>query len=112
MDGTDARTGKRLGGIAHLRQSITDILTTPVGTRVMRRDYGSKLFELVDAPLNREGLLNIFAATAGAIAQWEPRYLVKRVEARSPEPGALELDLFGIYLPDGKPLSVEGIVVR
>lgn len=112
MVGTDAATGKKLGGIAHLRQSINDILTTPVGTRVMRRDYGSKLFELVDAPLNRETMLNIFAATAGAIARWEPRYLVKKVTADSAEAGGLSVSLTGIYLPDGKPLSIDGIVVR
>jgi len=38
MTGIDASTGKALGGIAHVRQSVRDILTTPLGTRVMRRD--------------------------------------------------------------------------
>jgi len=27
----------------HIRQSMSDILRTPVGSRVMRRDYGSPL---------------------------------------------------------------------
>ncbi|MEW7978507.1 MAG: GPW/gp25 family protein [Candidatus Sedimenticola endophacoides] len=53
MQGMHAITGQHLAGEAHLRQSIIDILTTPLGTRVMRRDYGSRLFELVDAPINR-----------------------------------------------------------
>lgn len=43
MLGTDANTGKALEGMAHLRQSIRDILGTPLGSRVMRRDYGSEL---------------------------------------------------------------------
>lgn len=28
----------------HLRQSIADILLTPIGTRIQRRDYGSYIF--------------------------------------------------------------------
>ena len=47
MTGMDRETGKSLSGIEHLRQSIRDILTTPIGSRVMRRDYGSRLFELL-----------------------------------------------------------------
>ncbi len=53
MRGTDANTGKALSGLEHLRQSVRDILTTPIGTRVMRREYGSQLYALIDAPLNR-----------------------------------------------------------
>ena len=53
MRGMDRNTGRALEGIAHLRQSIRDILTTPIGSRVMRWEYGSRLFRLVDAPLSR-----------------------------------------------------------
>ena len=79
MIGMDRNTGKQLDGEAHIAQSITDILTTPIGTRVMREDYGSRLFELVDAPLTGGGRLLWLAATAGAIRRWEPRVLLKRV---------------------------------
>ncbi len=40
MKGMDAKTGKVLEGLEHLKQSIIDILTTPVSSRIMRRDYG------------------------------------------------------------------------
>ncbi|HCF6085938.1 TPA: phage baseplate protein, partial [Pseudomonas aeruginosa] len=36
MIGLDRRTGQPLSGVAHLKQSIEDILTTPLGTRRMR----------------------------------------------------------------------------
>lgn len=111
MDGTNASDGKRLGGIDHLRQSLRDILTTPIGTRVMRRDYGSRLYELVDAPLNRGTLLQLYAATVEAIRRWEPRIRVTQVRAVSSEPGRVELDLTGEYLPDGEVITVNGIVV-
>lgn len=112
MDGTNAATGKRLGGIDHLRQSIRDILTTPIGSRVMRRDYGSRLFRLIDAPMNRSTLLEVYAAAADALERWEPRFSLELVQAVSAEPGRLELDLTGKYLPDGQTITLDGIVVQ
>lgn len=111
MNGTNASNGKRLDGFAHLRQSLRDILTTPLGSRVMRRDYGSRLFSLIDAPMNRATLLDLYAATAEAIARWEPRFQVERVQAVSATPGRVELDLFGTYLPDGQVVRIDGIVI-
>ncbi len=77
--GMDRQTGAPLGGEAHIAQSIADILTTPLGSCIMRRDYGSALFSLIDAPLNALTLQRIAAACAGAIARWEPRIALKRV---------------------------------
>jgi phage baseplate assembly protein W len=111
MNGTDATTGKPLSGVEHLRQSITDILTTPKGTRVMRRDYGSDLFTLVDAPMNLSTLTRIYAATVKAINKWEPRFKVTKVALSSAAPGAIVLDAYGNYLPDGQPVKIDGIKV-
>lgn len=111
MRGIDAKTGKALEGIAHLRQSIRDILTTPIGSRVMRREYGSRLFDLVDAPLNDRTIIEIFAATAEALARWEPRLSVQRVQARSLSAGSIEVDMEAVYLPTGEPIFLDGIQV-
>lgn len=111
MNGIDATTGKRLSGLDHLRQSIRDILRTPIGSRVMRRDYGSRLFQLIDAPMNRSTLLDLYAATAEALAAWEPRIRVDMVQATSAEPGRVVLDIYGEYLPDGRQITIDGIVV-
>lgn len=111
MNGINSTTGKALSGIAHLQQSIVDILTTPIGSRVMRRDYGSDLFKLIDSPMNRAGLMNIYAATARALARWEPRISLTSVVAASAVPGQIVLDLTGIYLPDGTPVQINGVVV-
>ena len=67
MKGMSATTGKALEGTDHLEQSIQDILTTPIGSRVMRREYGSRLFELVDRPVNPGWLLDAYAYTADAL---------------------------------------------
>lgn len=112
MNGTNALTGQSLSGIDHLRQSITDILTTPLGSRVMRRDYGSRLFSLIDAPMNRGTLADIYAASVEALARWEPRIQVTQVKASSAEPGRVTLDVTGNYLPDGKAITLQGIIVQ
>ena len=109
MIGTEAATGRHLSGIAHLRQSVADILATPIGTRVMRRDYGSRLYRLVDAPLNPALLVQIYAATAEALARWEPRIEVTSVAATTAQSGRVSLTLEGRYLPDGRAVTLEGI---
>ena len=47
-------TGKTISEIAHIKQSIANILTTPIGSRIMRRNYGSRLFKKIDSPINGE----------------------------------------------------------
>ncbi|MCP4101679.1 MAG: phage baseplate protein, partial [Lentisphaerae bacterium] len=79
MTGIDHTTGRYLSGLNHLKQSITDILTTPIGTRVMRREYGSRLPRLVDAPLNSSTLVDLYSATAEALQRWEPRFKLTEV---------------------------------
>lgn len=111
MIGTNAKTGKALSGIDHLRQSIGDILSTPIGSRVMRRDYGSRLFELVDRPTNAAFFVELYAATAEALDKWEPRIRVTAVDASQDAAGRVALTVTGNYLPDGREIKLEGIVL-
>ncbi|MDC7808795.1 GPW/gp25 family protein [Sphingomonas koreensis] len=98
MIGMDRATGKRLEGRAHLAQRLADILSTPVGTRIMRLDYGSMLFELVDQPMKALGRLRLFAATAVAITRWEPLFRLTRVDLTFAADGKAVLDLEGLDL--------------
>ena len=89
-------TGRAVTGLEHLRQSVADILTTPVGSRVMRRDYGSLVPELIDQPDNEATQVRLFSAVAGALMRWEPRLQVNRITlSRCDEPGTFLLDLDG-----------------
>ncbi|WP_238560203.1 GPW/gp25 family protein [Sphingomonas sp. Mn802worker] len=72
-------SGKPLAGADHLAQSIGDILGTPIGTRVARRDYGSRVPELLDQPNNAGGRTRIFAAAALALLRQEGRARISRV---------------------------------
>ncbi len=96
MRGMHHTTGRHLNALDHLRQSIADILTTPIGSRLMRRDYGSLLFELIDQPHNGVTQLRLYAATATALLRWEPRLKLTQVNIyRSDVPGRVLLELQG-----------------
>jgi len=112
MLGTDAKTGKALTGIAHLRQSVADILSTPIGSRVLRRTYGSQLFQLIDSPMNRSTVMDLIAATADALQRWETRINLTQVTVASSRPGAVTLDITGVYLPEGRVITLNGIEVK
>lgn len=90
----NALTGAAIDGDAHLEQSIFDILATPIGSRVERRDYGSALAELVDAPVNPLTRIRAFAATALALTRWEPRISVKRVVFSAEDPSQPRIEIF------------------
>lgn len=112
MFGMDATTGKTASGLAHLRQSVTDILTTPIGSRVMRRDYGSRLYSLVDAPFNDATQLAMMAATYEALETWEPRLKLGQIAVDMPEVGQARISLSGEYVPTGELITLDGIEVQ
>lgn len=104
MIGLNLTTGRALSGLAHIRQSIADILTTPIGSRLMRRRYGSEVPELIDQPLNSATVLRIYAATAYAVRLWEPRITLTGLQFEAGQPGAAELVLDG--MADGQAVQL------
>ena len=87
-------TGAAITDLDHLKQSIGDILTTRIGTRLARREYGSQVPELIDQPFNGATTLRLYAATAMALMRWEPRIRITRVQLqRGTEASAGVLDL-------------------
>ncbi len=79
MQGMSRIDGTLLSPDDHLAQSIEDILTTLVGTRICRREYGSLVMELIDQPCSMGTRLQVIAATATALIRWEPRIKITRV---------------------------------
>lgn len=113
-NGIDKFTGLPISDLDHAKQSIVDILTTPIGTRVTVRDYGSHLFKLVDRPVNGSFVSNVYAMTAYALYRWEPDVRVTRiqVDTSSINLGRLALSLEALYVPDGKTFTLDGILVQ
>ncbi|PFH10861.1 hypothetical protein BCF11_3295 [Collimonas sp. PA-H2] len=104
MSGMNARTGHAMNRLAHIRQSLVDILTTPIGSRLMRRTYGSEVPELIDQPLNGATVLRIYAATAYAVMLWEPRISLTGIALERGTDGKATLILDG--MADGDPVSL------
>jgi phage baseplate assembly protein W len=73
-------TGTAINTTEHIEQSCSDILSTRLGTRVMRREYGSLLPELVDHPFNELTRLRVYAATVMALMRWEHRVSLSQVQ--------------------------------
>lgn len=109
MSGMSAETGQALEGVAHLRQSVRDILATPIGSRVMNREYGSRLFELVDDPVDQRFEVEVFAAVAEALRRWEPRLRLERVRLAEVRVEGPVFVIEGVYLPDGRPVTLEDV---
>lgn len=111
MAGMSRTTGHALGGFDHLKQSITDILSTPIGSRVHRRDYGSRIPGMVDRPVNASLVADMVAATAEALDRWEPRLRLQQVLIDSVSDGQVTLNLVGYYLLDGQRIELQGLVI-
>ena len=94
MGGMARATGAALDGLEHIKQSVLDILSTPIGTRVGRREYGSLLPELIDQPMTPANILRIYAASAVAVSRNEDRILLRRVGlAAGDRPGSATIIL-------------------
>ncbi|MCF1250350.1 GPW/gp25 family protein [Pseudomonas putida] len=106
MIGVDRRTGQPLSGLDHLKQSIEDILTTPLGSRRMRPDYGSNLRRFVDLPVNEGWKSAVQAEVARALGRWEPRVQLERVKVISVLDGQIGLELTGQYLGNSAVVEV------
>ncbi|MBQ4791728.1 MULTISPECIES: GPW/gp25 family protein [Pectobacterium] len=103
--GMSRDSGQTLGDIEHIRQSVRDILITPVGSRVMRRDYGSLLSALVDQPQNPAVKLQVMAACYMALLRWEPRITLTAINLTSTFDGKLAVDITGV-LADSNAVSL------
>lgn len=100
-----------LDPLDHIRQSILDIVSTPIGTRVMRPEYGSRVPRLVDQPVTQGWRLSVYTAVAEALHRWEPRVRVDRVRIDAVGPGLVELAIL-YRLQDGTEDEVKAKVGR
>jgi phage baseplate assembly protein W len=97
MIGMSHTNGRAIDGVSHLVQSCARILTTPRGSRIARRDFGSDLPALIDAPMNQATRVRLFAAAATALMRWEPRLKLTRVglSIDTDNPGRVVIEIEG-----------------
>ncbi|MDU4942950.1 MAG: GPW/gp25 family protein [Mixta calida] len=93
--GMSRNTGEALSDLDHISQSVRDILTTPIGSRIMRRSYGSLLSALIDQPQNAALRLQIMSACYMAILQWEPRIKLTSIKYEPAFDGGMAVEITG-----------------
>ncbi|MBS9427862.1 GPW/gp25 family protein [Photorhabdus akhurstii] len=103
--GMNKQTGRNMTDIEHVRQSITDILMTAIGARVMRREYGSLLPALIDQPQNPALRLKIMSACYLAILRWEPRVRLTAITFQRTEAGEMHVEITGVHI-NGNDLAI------
>ena len=79
--------------------------------RVAAGMVAGSLPALVDNPMTPRLAMDLYSATADALARWEPRFKLTRVRIASATVGQVVLDLEGVYLPDGKVAVLTGLEV-
>lgn len=99
-------TGERLEYIEQIKQSIGDILTTPIGSRVMRREYGSILPELIDRPIDDVLILQCYSAIYSALYQWEDRIIIDNIGIEQVAHGRLQIMLDAALAQTGEQMSL------
>ncbi|HAV1790698.1 TPA: baseplate assembly protein [Enterobacter hormaechei subsp. steigerwaltii] len=93
--GMSQDNGKAITDTDHLRQSVRDILLTPQGSRIARREYGSLLSELIDQPQNPALRLQVMSAVYMALSRWEPRLTLDSITINSSFDGSMVVELTG-----------------
>lgn len=103
--GMNQDNGKAISDADHLRQSVRDILLTPQGSRIARREYGSLLSALIDQPQNPALRLQIMAAVYVSLSCWEPRLTLDSITTNSSFDGSMVVELTG-KRNNGAPVSL------
>nr|WP_314426907.1 GPW/gp25 family protein [uncultured Erwinia sp.] len=93
--GMNRCSGEAVTDMNHLRQSLRDILLTPLGSRIARREYGSLLSELIDQPQTPGLRLQVMSAVYVALSRWEPRLTLDAITINSHIDGSMVVGLTG-----------------
>jgi phage baseplate assembly protein W len=93
-----------------IQQAIEIILMTPIGHRVMRPWFGSRLHELLFEPNNAETAARAAQYAEEALLMWEPRITIQEITARPDDEfddiGCLLLEISYIVKATNDPRSL------
>ena len=92
--------------IESISQSVDDIITTPIGSRTMRREYGSLIFELLDQPINDSLVLKCYSAIYTAVSRWEDRIGISKIVMSSMKDSGIVFDIEGFHTVSGEEMNL------
>ncbi len=114
MYGMNSENGEISNGTPYLGQLVRDVLITPIGSRVMRRNYGSRLYTLLDNPIDAALVANINVAVVEALTAHVPIISITAIEvnpAEGNQTGKIRLTVMGYLISENKPIEISNIIV-
>ncbi|WP_439239068.1 GPW/gp25 family protein [Lonepinella sp. BR2919] len=107
----DRHTGKQIDDeLAHIKQSVADILTTQIGTRIQRRDYGSNIPKLIDRPIDRVLILQIASCAVVALNKWEKRLNISQFKPEFKD-GKVTAKIVGTLANTNKNINYDNLLL-
>ncbi|WP_394689051.1 GPW/gp25 family protein [Hoeflea sp.] len=79
MAGIDRSTGRVMSNYDHALQSVEVILSTRIGSRAMRRQFGGGVAEILGRAVTPPLFALFQQLVATAIDIWEPRFRVRQI---------------------------------
>lgn len=98
--------GKKLLVIDHIRQSLADLISTPIGSRVMRRNYGTLVANLIDQPTSEALILKCYSTIYSATLLWEPRIQINQMNIGQINQGKTELTIEATLVETGENVNL------
>lgn len=89
--------------LVSVEESIKDILLTPLGSRVMLPNYGSRLFELIDRRVDDSFRADLAWYVIEAVGRWEKRVKIQKVRLNEFFNKSLS---FTIFLDDNRRVDI------
>lgn len=108
--GTDRNTGRLISGVPYLWQRLSDVIATPIGSLVGRRDFGSRLFEMLDRNVDSGFYMDAYVRLAEAInnkGNGLEDFRLSTMRVDQPAPHHVVIYISGQLLVDGKAFDVE-----
>ncbi len=110
-----SRAGKRISGLAYLRQRIKDIIETPKGSLVAQREFGSNFYQLQDKNIDQQFYMQAYVKLAEAIndpANGLQDFRLENMSIEVLDDRQFELSLSGQLLNNGEPIILDNIVIQ
>ncbi|WEJ60237.1 hypothetical protein [Devosia sp. FJ2-5-3] len=100
MAGIDARTGKVIDGLPHIEQSISKLVTTALGERIMREWVGNPGLRLIGQTAGASVILQWVTIVWALVELFEPRFRIRHFAPLDmSRDGVFDLEMVGEIRP-------------
>lgn len=92
--------------IESIQQSIQEILSTPIGSRIMRRQFGSNIPNLIDQPMTNVLMLQLYSAIYTPLLMWEDRISIEHIQVSQISAGYTEINLQAVHMSTDQSINL------